>query len=404
MDTFSEDRINLDLVDDRQGDAEAPDAGPDAPPQGSVPPPPEPGSEFPSPCHEEGRGGNLSVLIACLLIVIGVWSSLSRTSGNRSMLIPGKRGERGVVAVIGVSGPIALSADSDPIGIMTSSGAEKIIYHLSQARADERVKAVVLRIDSPGGTVAAAQEICAEIDRLQASGKKIVASFADVAASGGYYIAAGCDKIFANPGTITGSIGVIMNGIEFSGLMEKAGVSDITVKSGRFKDMGSPYRKVSVEEVDLMSGIIEDVRKQFTELVMEKRGISAEKMAEIGDGRIMNGRQAFERGLVDTLGDLEAAIVCAGEISGLGRKPKVIHVKSSPLDAFFDRLGASVFNQGPGILGSGSYKTLKAVFSGAVPSLLMPGAWQTTGLQDLVPLSRPENQGDGSSPLPGPGR
>lgn len=124
-----------------------------------------------------------------------------------------------------------------------------------------------------------------------------------------------------------------------------------------------------------MSEIIEDVRTQFVEMVMTSRGLSSEAMAVIGDGRIMNGRQALDRKLVDSLGDLESAVSLAGELSGLGREPEVIHMKSSPFEAFFDQLGVTA--GGAGVMGSGFRKSILAFFSGAMPSLLMPETWKT---------------------------
>jgi protease-4 len=206
------------------------------------------------------------------------------------------------------------------------------------------VKAIVLALDTPGGGVAPSQEICQQIWRLRDDGVTVVAAMGSLAASGGYYIASACDEIVANPGTITGSIGVIMETVHVEGLLKKVGAQFETIKSGEFKDSGSPFRPLGVRERSLFQGAIDDVHGQFVDAVVEgRRGPLADAMARkdggkpedysdaevrkfaarLADGRIYTGRQAQELGLVDQLGGLEEAIDRAAELAGL-EDPSVI--------------------------------------------------------------------------------
>ena len=179
------------------------------------------------------------------------------------------------------------------------------------------MKAIVLRIDSPGGGVVPSQEIHDAVQRLRnKNNKTVIASMGTVAASGGYYIAVATDRIMANSGTLTGSIGVIMEMANVEGLLKKIGVEGIVIKSGRFKDVGSPLRKMSDEEQALLQSVMDDVHKQFIEAVAEGRGLDVSAVQALADGRIFTGRQAKASKLVDELGDLDAAIQLR---SGSGR-------------------------------------------------------------------------------------
>ena len=211
----------------------------------------------------------------------------------------------------------------------TISRTETIVDQIHQYRDDQGVKAIVLRINSPGGSVAPVQEIYSELKKLE---KPIVASMSSTAASGGYYIAAIADEILANPGTLTGSIGVIMQFTKLKGLYEKIGLEQQVVKSGKFKDTGSPMRNLTDEERELLQATLDDVHNQFIDAVFEGRQahLTREDIVALADGRIFSGQQALEHKLVDQLGNLTDAIDRAGELGGISGKPKVVRTKRKP--------------------------------------------------------------------------
>ena len=203
--------------------------------------------------------------------------------------------------------------------------AQATISELKQYSENPLVKAIVLRIDSPGGGVVPSQEIHDAVKRVKnKSNKAVIASMGTVAASGGYYIAAATDRIIANPGTLTGSIGVIMEMANFEGLMKKGGVEGVGIKSGRFKDVGSPLRKMSDEERKLLQSVMDDVHHQFIQAVADGRSLEVSDVEPLADGRIYTGRQAKEARLVDELGDLDDAIHIAADIAGMEGEPKVV--------------------------------------------------------------------------------
>jgi protease-4 len=203
--------------------------------------------------------------------------------------------------------------------------AQATIGDLKRFSENPLVKAIVLRIDSPGGGVVPSQEIHDAVKRVRSkSNKAIIASMGTVAASGGYYIAAATDRIIANPGTLTGSIGVIMEMANVEGLLKKIGVEGLVIKSGRFKDVGSPLRKMSEEERKLMQSVMDDVHQQFILAVAEGRSLEVSEVQPLADGRIFTGRQAKEARLVDELGDLDDAIRLAADIVGIEGEPKVL--------------------------------------------------------------------------------
>jgi protease-4 len=194
---------------------------------------------------------------------------------------------------------------------------------LRRYREDEGVKAILLRIDSPGGGVVPSQEIYDEVRALKGV-KKVVTSMGTVAASGGYYIASASDKIIANPGTLTGSIGVIMEMPNVESLLEKVGVESVVIKSGKNKDVGSPFRKMQPEERALLQEVLDDVHAQFIDAVAEGRALDPEAVRLLADGRIFTGRQAMALGLVDELGSLQDAIQTTAEMVGIEGEPDVI--------------------------------------------------------------------------------
>lgn len=187
----------------------------------------------------------------------------------------------------------------------------------------DSVKAVVLRVDSPGGIVAPSQEIYAEVKKFAAR-KKIIVSMGSLAASGGYYISAPATIIYANPGTITASIGVILKLSNIESLMDKIGIKSHTLKTGKYKDSGSPLRQFSAEDRAMLQSVIDNTHQQFVRAVAEGRRLPIEDVRKIADGRILSGEQARELKLVDRLGTLQDAIEEAGRVAGISGDPELL--------------------------------------------------------------------------------
>lgn len=211
-------------------------------------------------------------------------------------------------------------------GVILDSRAT--VDELRHYRENPSIKAIVLRIDSPGGGVVPSQEIFAEVRKARADGKlKVVTSMGNVAASGGYYIAAATDRIVANPGTLTGSIGVIMELANVRGLLEKVGVQSVVIKSGRYKDLASPFRTMSEEDRAILQAVLDDVHTQFIEAVAVGRSIHMDHVRNLADGRIFTGQQALKVRLVDELGDLQDAIQVAARLGGIVGEPRVVETR-----------------------------------------------------------------------------
>ena len=216
----------------------------------------------------------------------------------------------------------------DKIGVVEVFGAiadsRHVIEQLHGFRDNDNVKAIVLRIDSPGGGVGPSQEIHDEVKAIDAT-KPVIVSMGSVAASGGYYIAASAREIVANPGTITGSIGVIMEFTNFQELLDKIGLSSVVVKSGEYKDIGSPAREMTSLEREILQNLIDDVHSQFVASVAVGRNLDEEAVRQIADGRIFSGRRAMDMGLVDRMGNLDVAIRRAAELAGIDGEPNVVY-------------------------------------------------------------------------------
>lgn len=216
------------------------------------------------------------------------------------------------IAVVRIEGPIIDSKNA--------------IEEIKDYAKDQSVKAIVLRVDSPGGAVAPSQEIYEEV-RKAVLKKKVVVSMGSVAASGGYYISSPATRIIANPGTLTGSIGVIMEIPNLEGLMNKVGVKTEVIKSGRHKDMASAFRGIGKEERVILQDVLDDVHDQFIKAVAEGRKMLPDDVKKLADGRIFTGRKALEAGLIDELGNLEDAIKAAAKMAGIKGEPDVVSRK-----------------------------------------------------------------------------
>ena len=202
--------------------------------------------------------------------------------------------------------------------------AERVVRELSDYGEDPSIRAVVVRIQSPGGVVGPTQEIYDAIRRVRGQGKPVVASMGSVAASGGYYLAAAATRIVANPGTLTGSIGVIMQLAEIEGLLQRVGVRYEVIKAGRFKDSGSFARPMTPEERAVLQAVLDDMHDQFVTAIAEGRRLGKDRVRTLADGRVYSGRMAKELGLVDALGGLEEAIRLAGDLGGIPGKPRIV--------------------------------------------------------------------------------
>ncbi len=229
--------------------------------------------------------------------------------------------------VVSLSGE-AIDYSGDKIGVVEIIGAisdsKAIINQIKTFRERESVKAIVVRVDSPGGGVGPSQEIYREI-RKTTEEKKVIISMGGLAASGGYYVAAAGDGIVANPGTITGSIGVIMGYTNFEELMSKIGLIPVVIKSGEYKDIGSPLRKMTEEEKELLQDVTQTIHLQFTSDIAEGRKMEIEQVQAIADGRIFTGEDAQKMGLVDRLGNLQDAVQWAGELAGMTGEIETIY-------------------------------------------------------------------------------
>jgi protease-4 len=201
--------------------------------------------------------------------------------------------------------------------------SQETVKQLNAMRKNDNVRAVVLRIDSPGGVVGPSQEIYAEVKKLGAK-KKVVVSMGSLAASGGYYIAAPAALIMANPGTITGSIGVLMKFSNIEGLMGKIGMKAFTLKTGIYKDAGSPVRPMTDQDKAMLQDVIDNAHSQFVKAVAEGRRLPVDEIRKIADGRIFTGEQALALKLVDRIGTLQDAIEEAGKLAGIKGEPQVI--------------------------------------------------------------------------------
>ncbi len=247
----------------------------------------------------------------------------------------GKASQSNKIAIIYVDGVIIGGRGQSSV-LMEQGGTDQIIKQIHQARDDDSVKAVVLRINSPGGSAAASQEVGEELKKLRGQGKVVVTSMADVAASGGYWLAACTDKIYANPTTMTGSIGVYMPYANWEELYKKVGIYQEKIKSGPHKDILSPERQMTNEEREIIQIMVDDIYNQFVDVVAEGRKLDKEQVRKLADGRIYTGNQAKQLGLVDELGNMYDAIDGASQLAGIVGKPTLKEYgKQSPWNMLF---------------------------------------------------------------------
>ncbi len=254
---------------------------------------------------------------ACFIVILG-------------LLVLGERGELtlggGRVALVEVQGLIV--------------SAEQVVRELEEHLEDPAIRAVVVRVETPGGVVGPSQEIHDAIARVRAKPKPVVVSMGAVAASGGYYLAVAANHIVANPGTLTGSIGVLMQLAEVEGLLRKVGIHFEVIKAGRHKDVGNFARPMTPEERAILQGLLDDMYDQFVTAVATDRQLPRATVLELADGRVYSGRRAKELGLVDSLGGLEEAVRTAGRLAGIPGKPELVRPRRPLLTDLADWLGS----------------------------------------------------------------
>ncbi len=259
----------------------------------------------------------------------------------------------GEVALVRVEGPIVSGSGGGSLFGGAMTGSDDIVEHLDRAAEDPAIKAVVLRVNSPGGSVVASWEIGEAIKRVQAAGKPVVVSMGETAASGGYWIAAGADRIIASPHTLTGSIGVILQVQNLSELYTKIGYKTDTFKSGPYKDTGDPARDLTDEERVMLQQMVNRTFEAFVQVVAEGRGMSREQVLRVADGRVITGQEALALGLVDELGDLKRAVQVSAEMAGLPGEPFVREMNGS--DWLFGALLGKLFAPVSRAMPSGLY-------------------------------------------------
>ncbi len=279
----------------------------------------------------------LITILLSIVTILGI-ILLLKTPKNKNNLteraISGVFGKLNIkksgIVIEKINGVIQFNMSQNMLGIQ-EPGIRGLIDRIYGYADNNKIKGMILRINSPGGTVGSVQEIYNAIIYFRKKGKKVVASFGDLAASGGYYVASACDKIVSNPGTITGSIGVIISSPSFVNLFKKIGLGYNVIKSGKHKDILSSYREMTPEEKRLIQGVVDNAYMQFVRAVSKGRKIPIKKIKKYADGRIFTGEQAKKIGLVDMLGDLHASIRIIGELTGLGKNPNIIRQQKSPI-------------------------------------------------------------------------
>jgi len=223
---------------------------------------------------------------------------------------------------------VGISAKGDKVAVVEIFGtiydSRRAVRQIKDYGEQKSIKAIILHLDTPGGVVAPAQEIYHAVKTVRDSGKPVIASMGSLAASGGYYIACGADTIMAGPGTTTGSIGVIAEFLNTKDLFEKIGIDFEIIKSGRYKDSGSPHRDMTEADRRYLQAWVDDAYDQFVQVVMDERKMSKSKVNKVADGRVFTGRQALANGLVDLLGYYEDAVDLAAEMAGIDGEPTIV--------------------------------------------------------------------------------
>ena len=269
--------------------------------------------------------GVIALIVAGFVLFITMLISSAET---RTELVTTGSGEK--IAVIELRGVITSSDD--------------VIRQLKKYRESRGIRAIVLHIDSPGGGVVPSQEVYEEVRATRESGKPVVVSMGSLAASGGYYVACGGSRLVANRGTLTGSIGVIAEFLQYGDALRKLGIDMHIVKSGRLKDSGTPMRKMTDEEQKYFQNLMDVVHRQFIAVVEKSRHLEHEKVVALADGRVFTGEESVKLGLVDTLGTFEDAVNIAAHLAGIAGEPAIVRERRSQgwLEPFFGDAGQTI--------------------------------------------------------------
>lgn len=274
----------------------------------------------------------ISAVIVCLFLLSSVLLLLKSPPTNSSN--PEWMGP--AVGLISINGPISGSSSNPAFG---PDGSDAVLAELEALVSDPRVKAIVLRINSPGGTVGASQEISQAITRIRTTLKKpVIVSISDMGTSGAYWIAMSGSKIVANPGSIVGSIGVIMQNMDFTEVPRRYGIDNVTYKSGKYKDMLSSWRPASLDEKKLIQGVLDDIHDQFITTLIERRGIPTPNAITIAQGQVFSGRQALDYDLIDYIGNMEFAISLAAKEVGIKGRPPIVSKAQPSFGSFLTKI------------------------------------------------------------------
>lgn len=288
------------------------------------------------------------ILISALVFAVFAFFIFIGIMGSSDGFLLDNYSFSGRVAIIDVKGVIEYSDD--------------IVRQLNKYEDDSSVKALIMRIDTPGGGVAASQEIYQGVLEFKESGRPVIASMGAIAASGGYYIACAADTIIANPGTLTGSIGVIFSFMTFEKLMETVGVELEVFKSGQLKDVGNYSRKVTPAERKMLQAAIDDTYDQFINVVAHSRKLDIDEVRKLSDGSIFTGKQAMENGLIDELGTFKDAISLAGKLADIGDDPKTVQERPLRRPIWMD-YAKSIFGFGDKLLNDRTWPYIEYRYS-----------------------------------------
>jgi protease-4 len=262
-------------------------------------------------------------LLVMIIVAISFFAFASAIKRDGGEFVSGGSGDK--IAIVEINDVIVSS--------------EKTVEQIKRFREDKSIKAIILRVNTPGGGVAASQEIYEEVKKTRDSGKIIVVSMGSIAASGGYYIAVGSSLIIANPGTLTGSIGVIAQFISIKDLAEKLGISQTTIKSGSLKDAGSPFKTMNDSDKAYFQDVVDNSFGQFLDVVAKERKMDKQTLLQYANGRVFTGLQAKEYGLIDSLGTFEDAIRITGKMAGIEGEPRIVREKKK--FSFFEEVMGS---------------------------------------------------------------
>lgn len=282
-----------------------------------------------------------TVIIAVLLGLFGLSAvSVLWSGARRSDHLARPLWKTPAIGMIDISGPI----DAGNGGVFAPGGLNSILDQIHAHRDDDRVKALIVRINSPGGTVGASQEIYQELKKFKSkTHKPVIVSVADLGASGAYWVALAGDVIVANPGSMVGSVGVIMSGPDFQQVPQRYGIGMRTVKSGKYKDMFNSWRPVTTEEKAMMQSMLDDVHEQFISVLILERGIATQSALVIAQGQVFSGRQAVDLGLIDELGGLSDAIDIAKRKAKLGKDVEILQKSESSMQELLQQyIGSEV--------------------------------------------------------------